>query len=235
MSDALIHVLGLGVEIDGRRIIDGVSLSAARGQTVAIVGPNGAGKTTLLRAMAGLLPSDGELEVGGYDPRAIDAATCAQTRAYCAQKPVSAWDYHVSDLGEIIGDPIGYADWLTKLQLGEFSDRRLSELSGGEQKGAHLAMAFAALAEPFGGTLLLDEPAAALDLNRQEAVAQAIFAFAQAGGACVVATHDLSFAKRCDAVVVLSEGRLVAAGEPASTLTPEIISGVWGASASSAR
>jgi iron complex transport system ATP-binding protein len=235
MSDALIHALGLGVEIAGRRIIDGVSLSATSGQTVAIVGPNGAGKTTLLRALAGLVPSDGELEVGGYDSRIIDAATCAQTRTYCAQKPTSAWDYRVGDLGDIIGDPVGYADWLTKLQLGEFSDRRLSELSGGEQKGAHLAMAFAGLADPFGGVLLLDEPAAALDLGRQEAVAQALFAFAQAGGACVVATHDLTFARRCDRVVVLSEGRLVAAGEPAATLTPEIISGVWGASTSSAR
>ena len=234
MSDALIHALGLGVEIAGRRIIDGVSLSATRGQTVAIIGPNGAGKTTLLRALAGLLPCEGELEVGGDDPRIIDTAACARTRAYCAQKPVSAWNYRVGDLGDIVGDPVGYADWLGKFQLGELADRRLSELSGGEQKGAHLAMAFAALAEPFGGALLLDEPAAALDLGRQEAVAQAIFAFAQAGGACVVATHDLSFAKRCDTVVVLSEGRLVAAGEPASTLTPEIISGVWGASASSA-
>jgi len=234
MSDALIHALGLGVEIAGRRIIDGVSLSATSGQTVAIVGPNGAGKTTLLRALAGLVPSDGELEVGGYDPRIIDTATCAQTRTYCAQKPISAWDYRVGDLGDIIGDPVGYADWLAKLQLGEFSDRRLSELSGGEQKGAHLAMTFAALAEPFGGVLMLDEPAAALDLGRQEAVAQALFAFAQAGGACVVATHDLSFAQRCDRVVVLSEGRLVAAGEAAATLTPEIISGVWGASTSSA-
>ena len=235
MSEALIHALGLGVEIGGRRIIDGVSLSAACGQVVAIVGPNGAGKTTLLRAMAGLLISEGELEVGGYDPRIVDAATCAQTRAYCAQKPVSAWDYRVGDLGDIVGEPVGFADWLEQLHLDGFGDRRLSELSGGEQKGAHLAMAFAALAEPFGGALLLDEPAAALDLGRQEAVAQAIFAFAQAGGACVVATHDLSFAKRCDAVVVLSEGRLVAAGEPSSTLTPEIISGVWGASISSGR
>jgi len=235
MSEALIHALGLGVEIGGRRIIDGVSLSAARGQVVAVVGPNGAGKTTLLRAMAGLLLSEGELEVGGYDPRIIDAATCAQTRAFCAQKPVSAWDYRVGDLGDIIGEPVGFADWLAKLHLAEFAERRLSELSGGEQKSAHLAMAFAALAEPFGGALLLDEPAAALDLGRQEAVAQAILAFAQAGGACVVATHDLSFAKRSDAVVVLSEGRLVAAGEPSSTLTPEIISAVWGASASSGR
>ena len=235
MGDALIHALGLGVEIAGRRIIDGVSLSAVRGQTVAVVGPNGAGKTTLLRALAGLLPSEGELEVAGYDPRIIDAKTCAQTRGYCEQKPVSAWDYQVGELGDIIGYPIGYADWLEKLRLSEFADRRLSELSGGEQKSAHLAMTFAALAEPYGGVLLLDEPGAALDLGRQEAVRQAIFAFAQAGAACVVATHDLSFAKHCDAVVVLSEGRLVATGEPTTTLTPEIISGVWGEVASSER
>jgi iron complex transport system ATP-binding protein len=235
MSDAVIEALGLGVEIAGRRIIDGISLAAASGQTIAIVGPNGAGKTTLLRALAGLLPSEGELEISGHDPRSIDAMTCAQTRAYCAQKPFSAWDYRVSDLGDIVGNPVGYADWLEKLQLGEFTDRRLSELSGGEQKGAHLAMTFAALAEPFDGALLLDEPATALDLGRQEAVVQAIFSFAQAGAACVIATHDLSFAKRCDRIVILSEGRLVAAGEPAVVLTPEIISEVWGAATSSER
>ena len=235
MSDAVIKALGIGVEIAGRRIVDGVSLSVERGQTFAVVGPNGAGKTTLLRAMAGLLPSEGELEVGGYDPRFIDAATCAQTRAYCAQKPVSAWDYRVGDLGEIVGEPAGFADWLSKLNLAEFAQRRLSELSGGEQKGAHLAMAFATLAEPFGGALLLDEPASALDLGRQEAVRQAIRSFAQAGAACVIATHDLDFARRCDRVIVLSEGRLVATGEPTATLTPEVISEVWGAPASSAR
>jgi iron complex transport system ATP-binding protein len=232
MNDTVIKALGLGVEIAGRRIIDGVSLSAAGGQTVAVVGPNGAGKTTLLRALAGLLPHDGELQVAGHDPRVVDVATGARTRAYCAQKPISAWDYRVSDLGDIVGDPAGYEAWLAKLQLGDCADRRLSELSGGEQKGAHLAMAFAALAEPFGAALLLDEPAAALDLGRQEAVRQAIANFAQAGAACVIATHDLSFAKRCDLIVVLSEGRLIAAGEPASTLTSEIISEVWGESAS---
>lgn len=235
MSDALVSAIGLGVEISGRRIIDGVSLSAMGGQTVAVVGPNGAGKTTLLRALAGLLPCDGELKVGGQDPRVIDAATSALNRAYCAQKPVSAWDYRVSDLGEIIGDPSGFATWLDKLRLGDLSGRRLSGLSGGEQKAAHLAMSFASIAEPFGGVLLLDEPASALDLGRQDAVREAIASFAQSGAACVVATHDLSFAKRCDLVVVISEGRLIAAGEPASTLTPAVISEVWGASASSGR
>jgi iron complex transport system ATP-binding protein len=229
MSETVIRALGLGVEINGRRLIDGVSLAAERGQVVAVVGPNGAGKTTLLRALAGLLPTVGELEVGGYDPRVIDPATCARTRAYCAQKPLSAWDYRVSDLGEIVGDPLGYADWLAKLHLGAFADRRLSELSGGEQKGAHLAMTFAALAEPFGSALILDEPAAALDLSRQESVRQAILAFAHAGAACIVATHDLEFARLCDSVVVLAEGRLLATGQPAAALTPGIIAEAWGA------
>jgi iron complex transport system ATP-binding protein len=232
MGEIVIHALGLAVEIDGRRLLDGVSLSAERGQVVAVVGPNGSGKTTLLRALAGLLPSDGELEVGGHDPRDVEPATSARTRAYCAQKPVSAWDYLVGDLGEIAGDPAGYADWLAKLQLVGFTDRRLSELSGGEQKGAHLAMSFAALAEPFDGALLLDEPATALDLGRQEAVRQAIGGFAHAGAACVVATHDLAFAMRCDLVIVLTEGRLIAAGPPATALTPDVIASTWGAAAS---
>lgn len=235
MSEPSVMALGLGVEIAGRRLIDGVSLSADAGQTVAVVGPNGAGKTTLLRALAGLIPCAGEMKVSGHDPRLDSAATCARTRAYCAQKPVSVWDYRVGDLGDIIGASDGFADWLEKLHLGEFAGRRLSELSGGEQKGAHLAMTFAALAEPFGGVLLLDEPAAALDLGRQEAVRQAIFAFARAGATCVIATHDLAFARQCDQIVVLSEGRLVAAGAPATALTPEIISEVWGAGASPAR
>lgn len=228
MSDALIQALGLGVEIAGRRIIDGVSLHADSGQVIAVVGPNGAGKTTLLRALAGLAPSAGELVVAGCDPRTVDAATNARARAYCAQKPAAAWDYRVSELGDIIGAPVAFADWLAQLGLGEHAGRRLSELSGGEQKGAHLAMTFAALAEPFGAVLLLDEPAAALDLGRQAAVRQAVFALARAGAACVVATHDLGFARQCDRVLVLAEGRLLAAGEPAASLTPEIIAETWG-------
>jgi iron complex transport system ATP-binding protein len=233
MREPVISALGLAVEIDGRRILDGVSLSAERGQVMAVVGPNGAGKTTLLRALAGLAPCGGELLVAGHDPRFINLATCARTRAYCAQKPVSAWDYRVSDLGDIIGDPAGFAAWLAKLQLGEFGGRRLSELSGGEQKGAHLAMAFAALPEPFDGALLLDEPAAALDLRRQESVSMAIRSFAHAGAACVIATHDLAFARDCELVVVLAEGRLMAAGPPAAALTTAIISKVWGETAAS--
>jgi iron complex transport system ATP-binding protein len=215
MSDILIQALGLGVELGGRRVIDGVSLTAFSGQVVAVVGPNGAGKTTLLRALAGLVASSGELSV-------------TKGRTYCAQKPSCAWNYRVSDLGDIVGEPFGFADWLAKLGLAELGERRLTEISGGEQKCAHLAMALAVLPEPFGNLLLLDEPAASLDLTKQAAVHQAIRDCAQAGAACVIATHDLSFARRCDQVIVLSEGRLAAAGQPGTTLTREVIAAIWG-------
>jgi len=230
MSEAILEAVGLGVELDGRRIIDGVSLRAEPGQVVAVVGPNGAGKTTLLRALAGLLASEGELRIAGEDPRESSARANARRRAYCAQKPVCAWDYRVSDLGEIVGAPDLFAEYLRRLELTASADRRLAQLSGGEQKAAHLAMTCAALADPYGTLLLLDEPADSLDLARQTRAADVIRGFAQAGGAAVVATHDLSFARGCDRVVVLAEGRLTAAGTPANTLTPDVIAATWGAS-----
>ena len=231
MSEPFLQCAALAVELRGRRIIDGVSLRAEAGQVVAIVGPNGAGKTTLLRALAGLITSTGELRVAGEDPRQASAQANARRRAYGAQQPTSAWDYRVSDLGEIVGAPDAYADRLGSLDLSELASRRLSQLSGGEQKAAHLAMTFASLDEPYGALLLLDEPTASLDLARQTLVAAALRRFAQAGGTVLVATHDLAFARECDVVLVLAEGRAIGLGAPSAALTPAVIAATWGASA----
>ncbi len=231
MSESLMEAIGLAVELGGRRVIDGVSLRAESGQVVAVVGPNGAGKTTLLRALAGLVTSSGELRIAGEDPRSASAQANARHRAYCAQKPACAWDYRVNDLGEIVGTPDAYAECLARLSLADLSDRRLTQLSGGEQKASLLAMTFVSLAEPFGAALLLDEPAASLDIARQALVAAEIRRFAQAGGAAIVATHDLTFARECDAVLVLAEGRAIGLGAPSAALTPAVIAATWGASA----
>ena len=229
MSEIIIEAVALAVELGGRRILDGVSLRAEAHQVIAVVGPNGAGKTTLLRALAGLVASTGELRVAGQDPRLGSAEANARRRAYCAQKPACAWDYRVRDLGGIVGSPEAFAERLTQFGLNDLADRRLTRLSGGEQKATHLAMAFASLVEPFGALLLLDEPADSLDVARQALAADAIRRFAQAGGAAVVATHDLGFARSCDVVIVMAEGRLIAAGAPSATLTPDVIASTWGA------
>ncbi len=225
----VIKAIGLGVELGGRRVIDGISLIASGGTTTAIVGPNGAGKTTLLRTIAGLAARhDGELTIAGIDPAKISAAGAMATRVYCAQRPTCAWNYPLHDLARISGQSEAFIDWLVKLSLEEAIHRRIWELSGGEQKAVHLAFALSQLAESFGCAVLLDEPTDSLDFHRQAAVRSAVKALAQAGAACVIATHDMELARACDRVLVLAEGRLIAEGTPTETLTPAVIREVWG-------
>jgi len=76
--------------------------------------------------------------------------------------------------------------------------------------------------------LLLDEPGASLDRTKQAALHHVLRGFAQAGAAVLVATHDLAFARSCDEVIVLAEGRMVAAGRPEQTLTGDVLETVWG-------
>ena len=104
---AFLTAQGLNVELAGRAVLKDISLSLASGHLVALVGPNGAGKTTLLRALAGLLPSDGAIHVGG---EALSSLALARPRAalclsaagphralaaagarYRGARPLSAW------------------------------------------------------------------------------------------------------------------------------------------------
>jgi len=229
MPEAIITVGGLGVQLGAHRVVDGVSMTVHAGTMTAVIGPNGAGKTTLLRAIAGLVPSaTGSLSVGGVDPRQANAPTLAQRIAYAPQLPASAWDFSLQEIGAIAGRPETYEQWLVRLGLALPGERRLSELSGGERKCAHLALAFTGLADPFGRALLLDEPGTSLDRTKQAALHHVMRGFAQAGAAVLVATHELAFARTCDEVIVLSEGRMIAIGRPDQTLTSDVLETVWG-------
>jgi iron complex transport system ATP-binding protein len=229
MAEPLLQALRLSVELGGRTVVDGVALTVGAGETVAIVGANGAGKTTLLRACAGLLPeASGDLTLAGIDPRNTPASMLAHRRAYAPQHPESAWDYRVDELAGIAPDPDGFIRWRDRFGLADKAMARLSALSGGERKTVHLCLTFSALGDPYGKVLLLDEPTAALDLCRAELVARAVRASAQAGAAVLAATHDLAWARTCDRVLVLQDGRLVATGTPADALTADVVRETWG-------
>ncbi len=229
MPEAIVTATGLGVQFGAHRAVDGVSLKTAAGTMTAVIGPNGAGKTTLLRTLAGLIPTaTGGLDVGGIDPRRASAPTSAKVLAYAPQLPASAWDFNLEELGAISGRPEAYGNWLVRLGLNLPGELRLSELSGGERKCAHLALTFAGLTDPFGRALLLDEPTASLDRAKQAALHQVMHDFTRAGAAVLVATHDLAFARTCGEILVLAEGRLVAAGRPDTTLTDDVVASVWG-------
>ncbi len=229
MSEVLLAALRLSVDLADHTVLEGVALTASAGEVVGVVGANGAGKTTLLRACAGLLPeATGELSISGIDPRRTAPATLATLRAYGPQHPTSAWDYTLAELGQLAPSAEAFHRWCARFGLGASATRRLSELSGGERKVAHLSLSFCALGDAYGKVLLLDEPTTALDLCRAELVARAVRASAQAGAAALVATHDLAWARTCDQVLVLSEGRLIAAGPPETALTAELVRATWG-------
>ena len=229
MSEVLLASLRLSVDLAGRTVLDGVALTVSAGEVVAVVGANGAGKTTLLRACAGLLPeATGDLTLGGVDPRQTAPEKLARLRAYAPQHPTSAWDYTLAELGTLAASAAEFRHWQERFGLHELTARKFSELSGGERKVAHLSLTFSALGDAYGKVLLLDEPTTALDLCRAELVARAIRASAQAGAAVLVATHDLAWARTCERVLVLSEGRLVSAGPPSTALTAELVRATWG-------
>ena len=223
MTDPMILATDLRVNFGAHRAIDDASLTATSGSLTAVIGPNGSGKTTLLRALAGLLPeAGGDIRLAGRDPRRSTLAALADLRAYAPQDPSSAWDFTVEELGLLGPDQQAYANWLRRLELSDLRSRDLRKLSGGQRKSAFLSLVFSALGDPFGKILLLDEPMAGLDRRRQSFLGVMLHEFSRAGTAVIVATHDLDFVRTCDQVVVLAEGRLIAAGEPAGILAAEV-------------
>jgi iron complex transport system ATP-binding protein len=215
------------------------SLSVELGEWVTVIGPNGAGKSTLLRAVAGLVPRLGSVEVGG-EP-VLGRRELARRVALVPQSPSLPPQMTVAEYVLLGRTPhLGYlaregahdrelADAaLVRLDLVELAGRRLGTLSGGEQQRAVLARAFAQQAP----ILLLDEPTNALDVGRGQQALELVDALRRDAGLTVLAAmHDLTLAGQyADRLLLLDRGRIVAAGGVPEVLTPELIARHYGAS-----
>ncbi|WP_026401930.1 ABC transporter ATP-binding protein [Actinomadura rifamycini] len=229
-----VGVRGLGVELGGRPVLAGVSLDVPAGSWTAVIGPNGAGKSTLLRSVLGLLPVEGEVRVAGEDLRALKPRQRARVVAYAPQAPnlplgMTVFDYtllgrspYIPHLGrESARDRAIVSEVLDRLDLTAFAGRALDHLSGGERQRVVLARALAQQTS----VLLLDEPTSALDIGHQQQVMELIDRLRLSDGLTVVTTiHDLTLAGQyADALVLLSGGRVAAAGTPAEVLTRDAI------------
>jgi iron complex transport system ATP-binding protein len=243
MSEAsFLIVQHLGVTLGGRAVLSDVSLSLSRGHLVALVGPNGAGKTSLLRALAGLIPSHGRIEVGGDALASLSLPERARRFAYLPQGHIVHWPLPARDIVALGRYPHGATDpaRLTEkdsqavqraMQATDtigFEDRRVTELSGGERSRVALARVFAVEAP----VILADEPTASLDPRYQLDVRKSLRAAADHGALVIVVTHDLGLAARfADQVLVLSQGRLVAQGAPGEALSEQVMADVFRVSA----
>jgi iron complex transport system ATP-binding protein len=210
------------------------------GEHLAVIGPNGAGKTTLLRVAAGILPPDnGTVRLQARDLSHLDRRSIARGIGYLPQDLSSDSDYLVEELVMLGRYPhlpsfgnSGARDReiaeesLEATEAVHLQHRRLSHLSGGERKRAFLASVLAQRPQ----VLLLDEPAASLDLHRQVHFFRLLTRLVRNGLGVVTVTHDLNLASLfSNRILLLKDGRAAAQGAPADVLTPANLESIYGA------
>lgn len=201
------------LDLAGRRVLDGVSLTVAPGQVVGLLGRNGAGKSSLLHVIAGLRRrQSGLLTVAGCAPGTAGARAAMTVVLQDVDFPVTV---RVGELLRHVArhfpDPLEPRDAAARLGLDGCWDRQAGGLSGGESR--KLAVACALVGRP--AIVLLDEPFAGLDAVTTERLWHVLTDVAKRGGAVLLSSHELvDVQQRTDRVVLLDGGRVVADGSP---------------------
>lgn len=228
---------GVNVRFRGREILSSVSLDLAPGRLTGVVGPNGAGKTTLVRALAGLVPFEGKVQIGGRPLVEFRRRELARHVAVMFQEAPPAFGYLVRDVvaagryphlhpwrGPGPQDERAISAAMERAGVAGLAERPLQELSGGERQLVQLARVLAQEAH----VLLLDEPAANLDVRHRAALEQRLRELRREK-AILYCGHDLNaVAGIADELLLLHAGRVAARGAPADVLTPERIGRVFG-------
>jgi len=200
-------------------ILKSISLDVAHGRSIAIVGPSGSGKTSLLMVMAGLeRPTSGEIQVAGHSFGSMTEDQLARARG--ADIGIVFQFFHLVPTMtalENVALPLEFSgvkaphkvaeDFLSDVGLTHRQDHYPAQLSGGEQQRVALARALA----PGPKLLLADEPTGNLDGTTGRQVVDLLFDLQNKKAATLVlVTHDETLAARCDRVVRMDDGRIVA-------------------------
>ncbi|MGH2341409.1 thiol reductant ABC exporter subunit CydD [Segnochrobactraceae bacterium EtOH-i3] len=192
----------------GRAAIDGLSLTVAPGERVALWGPSGAGKSTLLALMAGLaLADDGTIRIGDVTLGTDTAATARRRVAFIGQKPHLFSGSLAANvgLGRTDIDPVRIGEALRQAAFDPDGRRRIGEGGAGISGGEALRVAIArAAADRHADLILADEPTAHLDADTAAAVIDGLLAIAP-GRTLIVATHDPVLAARLDRVIPVGD------------------------------
>jgi iron complex transport system ATP-binding protein len=230
----MLKIQNLSVSYGSRRILHDISLDVQSGEVLALIGPNGAGKSTLIRAVSGVIPSSGHVRTNGDEFAALSTLQRAKYVATVPQAVSLPPAYTVWEtvlLGRtpylgFLGQPSKTDEEITRHSLERvsalpFAERRVGELSGGEQQRVLLARALCQ-STPI---LLLDEPTAHLDLQYQVSLLELVSELAhQDNLAVLVALHDLNLAAHyADRIALMVAGSIKAMGKPKDVLQPELI------------
>jgi len=208
-----IHVGELVVDRGGRRVLDGIDFHAAAGTVAGVLGPSGCGKSTLIRAIVGVqLIRSGSVRVLGLP--AGDKDLRRRVR-YVTQAPSVYADLTVAENARYFARLLGLgrttADAAVQtVGLAEAADQLVGTLSGGQRTRASLACAL--VGEP--ELLILDEPTVGLDPVVREELWTAFHDLAADGATLLVSSHVMDEAGRCDQLLLMRDGRLLADATP---------------------
>ena len=223
----LLDIDNLSAGYGGKTILDGLSLSAERGDVVSLIGPSGSGKSTLLRVLIGLTPpTGGTVRIGG---EAINYADKAGLKSLRRRMSIVFQQFNLfqnmSVLDNLTLAPVrtrGVAqaeaeararDLLANVGLADKAGSYPDQLSGGQQQRVAIARALAMQPE----ILLLDEVTSALDPERVGEVLETIRSLASTGITMLLVSHDMAFVREISTkVVMMDAGRVVEQGSPAA-------------------
>jgi ABC-2 type transport system ATP-binding protein len=219
--ETMIELIGLTKRFDGFTAVDGVTLSVAPGEILALLGHNGAGKTTTVRMLAAILrPSSGQAFVAGVnvaerprEARQRIGLLTEQPGLYLRMKGKEYLDF----FGRLMGldtdeTKVRARELLTRFGMLEAWDRRIGTYSKGMRQ--KMALVRAMLHDP--SVLLLDEPTSAMDPHSARLVRDAVLRLRDHWRAIVLCTHNLAEAEAlADRIAIIRRGRIVALGTPA--------------------
>src|SRR4051812_12266340 len=197
LSNRVIELRGVGMELGGRVLFENVSLNLAAGERLGIVGRNGLGKSTLLRVMLGQIPpSQGEVETGARtEINYVDQNRLLLDDAKTVWEEVGEGTEYVR-----LGENITLRGYLRRfLFTEERINTKINQLSGGERSRVLLAK----ILKRGGNVLILDEPTNDLDLGTLRLLEEALVAF---GGSVIVVSHDRYFLNRVCTAILAFEG-----------------------------
>jgi ABC-2 type transport system ATP-binding protein len=195
-----------------REVLHDLTFTLGAGQVVGLVGPSGCGKTTLMRSMAGAQRFSGELTVLG---RPAGDPALRHEIGYAAQSAAVYQDLTVEEnlryFARVVGaPPTDVGRVLDEVELAALRSHVVGRLSGGQRSRVSLAVAL--LGTP--RLLVLDEPTVGLDPVLREQLWALFRRLASGGMTLLVSSHVMDEAERCDELLVLRDGRLLAQGSP---------------------
>jgi ABC-2 type transport system ATP-binding protein len=224
-AEPILVARGLRKSFGDQVALDGVDLEIRPGEIVGLLGPNGAGKTTLISLIAGLLtPDAGSICVGGIDvsvdPIAVRSKMGVAPQELSVYLQLSVLN-NLRFFGELFGvtgsrlrDRID--EVASALELDSLLERKANELSGGEKRRLHTAVALLHDAP----LVLLDEPTAGVDVHTRNRLLEAVKSMASNGTAICYTTHYLQEIENIAAgATILDDGKVIAAGTTKDLIT----------------